>query len=118
VIRGDFKTHDFVRVDSKGLTGAFFVRVSFKGLSKFAIDFKGVICCKLGQFSAFLVRVRSKGLSKLAIDSKGFTGRESAQIGGFSVRVESKGVSGEWSSGGRASRRGSDSVYMRKDSIK
>jgi hypothetical protein len=33
VIRWDFKTPDFVRVSFKGLTGAFLVRVSSKGLS-------------------------------------------------------------------------------------
>src|SRR6266852_4787789 len=49
VIRWDVKYRHFVRVSSKGLTGAFFVRVDFKGPSKLAIDSKGVICCKLGQ---------------------------------------------------------------------
>ncbi len=34
MIRWDFRSSYFVRVSSKGLTGAFFVRVSFKGLSK------------------------------------------------------------------------------------
>jgi hypothetical protein len=93
VIRWDFKSNDFVRVDSKGLTGALFVRVSSKGLSKLAIDSKGVICCKLGQFSAFFVRVSSKGLSKLAFDSTGVICREFGQLSALLVRVSSKGLS-------------------------
>jgi hypothetical protein len=36
VIPKDFKTPDFVRVSFKGLTGAFLVRVSSKGLSRIA----------------------------------------------------------------------------------
>jgi hypothetical protein len=34
VIRGHFKSNEFVRVRSTGPTGAFFVRVSSKGVSK------------------------------------------------------------------------------------
>jgi hypothetical protein len=63
MIRCDFKSNDFVSVDSKGLTGPFFVRVRSRGLSKFTLDSKGVICRKLGQFGVFLVRVRSKGVN-------------------------------------------------------
>jgi hypothetical protein len=105
-------------VDSKGLTGAFFVRVAFKGLSKLMIDSKEVICRELGHLTALLVRVRSKGPSEFAIDSKSFTGRESGQIGGFAVRVESKGVSGEGPSRLRVNRRGSNRVYTKKNSTK
>jgi hypothetical protein len=50
MISGGLQTFISVRVDSKGLTGAFFVRVSSKGLSKMAIDSKGFICCELGAF--------------------------------------------------------------------
>ena len=65
MIREDFKTTHFVRVDSKGLTDAFFVRVGSKGLSKLALDSKGVICCKLGQFRVFFVRIDSKGVREI-----------------------------------------------------
>jgi TonB family protein len=97
MIRGDFKSLYFVRADSKGLTGAFFVRVSFKGLSKIAPDSKGVICRELGQFRPFRVRASSKGLSKLAIDSRGVIWRESAQVDAYLVRVRSKGLSSKQS---------------------
>jgi hypothetical protein len=93
VIRWDFKSNDFVRADSKGLTDAFLVRVRSKGLSKLVIDSKGFICCKLGQFSAFFVRVSFKGFSKLAIDSRGVIPRESGQVGASLVRVTPKGLS-------------------------
>jgi hypothetical protein len=39
--------------------------VGSKGLSKLALDSKGVICCKLGQFRVFFVRIDSKGVREI-----------------------------------------------------
>ena len=88
MISGSLQTPISVRVDSKGLRGGFFVRVSFKGLSKFASDSKGVICCKLGQFGAFHVRVGSKGLS-------GRTGVRRQELGP-EQNAEERGALKEW----------------------